>query len=546
MNYAKRMKTYFHNAAVYITLVAVICMNSVTPFSCPESIAKLCSCYTKQIHKSGLRQVHHYVDCSSREFFKVPFFDFPEGTKLRELRLQNNSILSLSSNDFHHPIIAERVDISRNPVGNSLPDAFFSTVVRNVQAIIAREIGLDLQNVSSLAFTRNAFSLQELDLSRNWAYGVDMLPALFIDNNIHSLQNLSLSSCRIRRINAHAFIGLVHLHVLDLSQNFLAKVPKAINRLSLLRKLNLSENDITVLRHGDFSELHCLQELDLSKNLLGQLEAFRNGALFGIGNSLTHLYLHDAHLTNIPSRMLSELNILQHLDLSSNKISVMTNNSFKGKYSLVSLDISDNPWIIDARMFHGVGQTLRVLRMRRAGLNYIPTATLQYLQVLEELDLSFNSLLSINSKDLHSISARRLLFRGNKIHFISPDAFSHYKRPVDVDISRNELSTLDFIFESEKCTFYKVNITSNGFLCDCNIEKLISSRRTHILDGDCALKSGVNVSFNNAIVEGELEKQCGVSDSSYCIWWIKNNSEHVNELNIRMFIILIMLTLLTV
>ena len=454
--------------------------------------------------------------------------DFPEELVIHQLYLQNNSLVSLLPSSFRRPINVIEVDISQNPFRNTLEEAFFSSVVRNVESVTAREIGLNLQNVTALAFLKDARKLRTLDLTRNSAYGVDMLPALFIENNIHSLENLILSFCRIRRINAHAFIGLVHLKTLDLSQNFIKKVPKALNRLSLLRKLNLSENDITALRHGDFSELPCLQELDLSKNLLGQLDAFRQGAFFGLENSLSYLYLHDVHMTNFPTILLSDLKKLIYLDVSKNKITLMNNNTFLGKYKLLTLEISDNPLIASKDMFYGIGESLRTIKIRRAGLNYVPSQALQTLKVLEELDLSFNSILTIDEHVLQGISARRLLFRGNRIHFVSPKAFSHYRRPVDLDISRNELSTLDFIFEAEKCTFYKVNVAGNGFLCDCNIERLINSVHVHVMQGDCVLPNGVTTTLSNTTMTKALEDNCGISELDYCMWWIKNDARKHN------------------
>ncbi|KAH3697078.1 leucine-rich repeats and immunoglobulin-like domains protein sma-10 isoform X2 [Dreissena polymorpha] len=528
---------------VYATSFAVLvfCLRPALMFKCPEEINRVCTCFTRNVYVSGVREERHYVDCSSRGLFSLPFFDFPEEMKLYSVNIRNNSVTALSLSNFRNSIHISRIDVSRNPLGSYLESDLFSTKIKSIETFIGRDIGLNLQNVTSLEFIRNSNSLKELDLSGNMEYGVDMLPALFQDNNIHSLVTLSLALCRIRRINPHAFIGLVHLQDIDLSQNFLKKVPKALQRLTLLRRLNLSENDIAAISYGDFIELHCLQELDLSKNLLGQLDAFRPGAFYGLEDSLTSLRLHDSFLTSPPTDVLSGLKKLEHLDISLNGITEITNFSFIGNYGLASLDISENPLIIHVKMFDSVRRTLRVLRMRKTGLNYIPY--LGQLHMLEELDLSFNSITSIDSYSLKGVSARRLLFSGNRIQTIDSMAFSQYHLPVHLDVSYNELVSLNFVLDSPKCTFYEVNVSSNGFLCDCQIEKLINSRLTHRLVGDCMLRTGEKIPFNNATLVTELVRQCGRTHSSYCFWWVKNSAEswRSHGYNIMSFVLLMLI-----
>lgn len=505
-----------------ILLHLLLLLQPVTSFKCPETLTRICKCSSEQRFVLGRREVLRYVDCSSRGLLNVPYLDFPPNTRLHELRLQNNSITSLSSADVGARIKIHKVDISGNPLAKSLTTGLFNRIATGISVLIAREIRLDLQNLTALNFLRGVDSLTVLDLSRNFVHGVDKLPNLFSELSFPSLSKLSLSLCRIHKVNVHAFVGLDNLEDVDLSRNHLIKVPRALSRLKSLLKLNLRENDITVIYHGDFSELTSLRELDLSRNLLGQRESFRNGALFGIRNSLTHLYLQAVQLEVIPTSTLSDLKFLQHLDISRNRISVMRNTSFSGRYKLTSLDISYNPWNIDREMFAGVQNSLLNLKMHKTGLKTIPLVPLQRLSVLRELDLSFNSLLAIDTLD--KISARRLIFHENRIRFISPHAFSHYKRPVDLDVSRNILGSLDFVFKSDHCTFYKLNISGNGFLCDCNVEKLINSGRTRILAGDCLQKNGNSVSFRNETMVKELEFQCGKSSFTYCFWWIPKSS----------------------
>lgn len=523
------------NICLPVLVVLPLC---IMGFKCPDGLSRICSCYTTY---SGTirREERLHVDCSSRELKHVPYLDFREGTRLYELLLQNNSITTFSAEDFARKVYVRHLDISGNPFGMSLESFLLKNSVIGLKTLKVKDIGLDLQNMTSLHFLRDVHSLEELDLSENLEYGVNMLQAIFVENEVHSLKILRLALCRIRDINPHAFIGLNNLREMDLSQNYLSRVPRAVNRLGLLRKLNLRENDITVVYYGDFSDLNCLEELDLSKNLLGQIEAFRNGALFGIGSSLTHLYLHNTHLGFIPTRTLSELKKLMHLDISHNTITLMSNISFSGKYRLKFLDISGNPLIIDNNMFNAVKDSLVTLRMRRLGLTSVPKIPIRELQKLRNLDLSYNEVHTINNDSITGISARRLSFRGNKIRYVSSDAFSHYKRPLDIDLSENVLDSLEFVFKSEKCTFYKLNITHNGFMCDCQIERVVNSKRIFDLDGNCILKTGQMVSLINGSMTQDLEKRCGKSPQTFCLWWAPKSNASTSCISFLLTVLLV-------
>ena len=486
---------------------------------CPEHVAKVCDCYSENIRTTEVIQRHH-VDCSSRGLYQIPVLNFSKWAKIYKLSFANNTLITISSDVFPQQIRVEIVNISTNPLGNSLTDGFFAQNTLRLKILIARDIGLNLRR--SISFARGLHDLVELDLSRNLEYAVNKLPELFHDNELHSLQKLSLSLCRISRISENAFHGLTNLRELDLSLNFLSRVPRALRSLSLLKKLNLRENDITVIHRGDFSDLRCLEELDLSVNLLGQMEAFSDGAFAGLGKSLHSLTLHDCHMALIPTVALSELKQLKYLDLSMNRISFMSNRSFMGHFKLESFDISDNPWLIQDDMFSSFHDSLKVLKMRNVGLKKVPTRSLAILRKLRHLDLADNGIRKIENNSLASVTARKLFFNGNKISYVSPNAFSHYSLPVAIDLADNILQSLDFVFKSTMCTFYRLDVSDNGFACNCIIERLINSKRVKYLTGNCAKDDGKRYSFDH--VTSELERKCGKSRATFCFWWVPKTS----------------------
>lgn len=486
---------------------------------CSPEVAQMCNCYTEYVGTAQIEE-RHYVDCSSRGLYQLPILNFRAETKLFKLSLANNTLITLSPLIFPERLNLQIIDISKNPIGNALLEDFFASHTTNLKSLIAQEIGLNLRR--SISFLRGLHSLEELDLSRNLEYAVQKLPELFYDTELHSLQTLSLSLCRISDIAENALQGLNNLRELDLSLNFLSSVPRAVRSLSLLKKLNLRENDITIIHRGDFGDLHCLEELDLSINLLGQLGAFSDGAFTGMENSLRFLSLRDCHVALIPTLALSELNKLKHLDISHNKISYMNNRSFTGKYQLETLDISANRWLIDDDMFDGVESSLQTLIMRSVGLSYFPAVPLSKLLHLRHLDLSNNLIKGIYNETISQITARKLYFSGNKISYISPYAFSYYSLPIVLDVSENILQSLDFVFKAPKCTFYYLNVSDNGFSCNCAIEKLVNSKRVKHLTGNCALSDGKIYPFSH--VTSQVERKCGKSSATFCFWWVPKNS----------------------
>ena len=502
---------------------------------CPPEVAQVCNCYTEYVGSVEIEERNH-VNCSSRGLYHVPIFNFRQGTKLYQLSLANNTLITISPMIFPRKLDIQILDISKNPIGNTLIGDFFADSTTNLKTLIAQEIGLNLRR--SISFIRGLHSLEELDLSRNLEYAIQRLPELFYDSELHSLKKLSLSLCRISDMSENAFQGLNNLRKLDLSLNFLSRVPRAVRSLSLLKKLSLRENDITIIHRGDFGDLHCLEELDLSINLLGQLEAFSDGAFVGMENSLRSLALQDCHMAVIPTMALSQLKKLKHLDISHNKISFMNNRSFIGDYHLETLDISVNPWLIDDEMFYGVQSTLRTLIMQRVGLSKMPVIPLLALGQLRHLDLSNNNLRRIDNDSLSGIPARKLYFSGNKISYISPYAFWHYTLPIVLDVSKNRLQSVEFVFDAPTCTFYYLNISDNGLPCNCAVENLINSRRVKYLTGNCELTDRKVYQFNN--VTSELEQRCGKLPATFCLWWVPRSSSANETKHIMVHVIVVL------
>ncbi|KAK9703342.1 Leucine rich repeat [Popillia japonica] len=159
-----------------------------------------------------------------------------------------------------------------------------------------------------------------------------------------NLQYLNLSNNRLEVLNEACFSSLLRLQQLDGSWNRLAKVVPGNLKLPSLARLLLARNS----------------RLDFASNELEQIEDDALGRL----DSLTVLYLTDNELSNRPKSLpeklkvfhlernrikiiqsndFQNLNQLETLLLCDNKIATIQENAFNYLFSILSLDLSEEP-----------------------------------------------------------------------------------------------------------------------------------------------------------------------------------------------------------
>ena len=88
--------------------------------------------------------------------------------------------------------------------------------------------------------------------------------------------------------------------------------------------IDLSDEDISSLKVGDFGGLHRLDTLDLSGNSLTSLPAGLFDELF----SLKKLRLHDNELATLPSDIFDQLLLLEKLTLNDNQLLMLPEGMF--------------------------------------------------------------------------------------------------------------------------------------------------------------------------------------------------------------------------
>lgn len=210
--------------------------------------------------------------------------------------------------------------------------------------------------------------LRVLDLSYNGI--VTILDHFFKFNRY--IEELLLNNNNITKLTSNALADLTQLRRLDLSTNSLESVAKGLfDALNKLEYLNLANNPISNVPSSTFRGLTNLRWINLSNNKLKTLTF----GLFHFSPSIESLILdateidilHNSEFLGLP--MLEELKIrnnkrlieiepyvladtplIKYLDLSGNSLTFLP-LALANLTQLKSLNIEDNPWACDCRMY---------------------------------------------------------------------------------------------------------------------------------------------------------------------------------------------------
>lgn len=181
-----------------------------------------------------------------------------------------------------------------------------------------------------------------------------------------------MNNNRVEKLTSNALADLTNLRRLDISNNSLSSISKGLfDSLNNLEYLNLADNPITNLASGTFRGLHNLEELNLSGNKIKQLtyglfhfsprilfltldnthiETIHSTELLGLKRLHTLLIRKNRFLKEIETYVLTDTIHIKHLDISGNNLAFLP-YSLANLTHLQYLNIEDNPWACDCRMF---------------------------------------------------------------------------------------------------------------------------------------------------------------------------------------------------
>uniref|UniRef100_H2YXG0 Uncharacterized protein n=1 Tax=Ciona savignyi TaxID=51511 RepID=H2YXG0_CIOSA len=110
-------------------------------------------------------------------------------------------------------------------------------------------------------------------------------------------------------------------------------------KLRNLKKIDLSNNQLTAIEDGAFSGAGSVLELWLNHNVLTDIR----GSMFSGLNNLRTLMVRNNHLMCIGNHTFAGLSTVRHLDLYSNQIATILSGAFATMSSLSTLNLLSNP-----------------------------------------------------------------------------------------------------------------------------------------------------------------------------------------------------------
>ena len=242
--------------------------------------------------------LHHEVNDNYEMCLKLYY----EG-KQKKLMEVNEDFLQ------HHGIHAgvSKIELKKKEFTYYFEDEVFSKF-KNLKSL--HTIDSNLRKISEKSFN-NLVKLEEIDLSSNKIRIIEDRSF----STLKSLSTLRLVRNKIEELNQETFEGLINLKTLELTSNSIRQLNDLVflNMVSL-KTLHLGSNQIDSIEKDAFKDLVNLEHLTLADNKLSFIEEFSFG-----------------HLQK-----------LKVLDLSGNMISKLSDNAFSGLIILEELDLSEN------------------------------------------------------------------------------------------------------------------------------------------------------------------------------------------------------------
>ena len=268
------------------------------------------------------------------------------------------------------------------------------------------------------------FSNLQYAMIENQKLKLDDTPLFTSENH---LIYLSLRHCSLQNIPRSTFVGLFHLKMLNFSHNNISLFEKeTFHDLTNLTVLRIDNNALTALDMSVFHQLKSLQYLYLSGNHLSSLD----GGV-AILSSLRFIDLSFNNLTVVRTELFRNSPLLTYIELKYNSISNIEFGAFANMTSFVALGAATNELIHvnPCNWFDGVAKIMTLALANNnissvEGLECVP-----YLQVfnlfdnelsimpllrnhvyLGILDLGLNAIHIVSGNEITSVTSLKYLF----------------------------------------------------------------------------------------------------------------------------------------
>ncbi|XP_057561071.1 leucine-rich repeats and immunoglobulin-like domains protein 1 isoform X2 [Hippopotamus amphibius kiboko] len=313
-------------------------------------------------------------------------------------------------------------------------------------------------------------NLQEVYLNNNELTAIPSLGAA--SSHILSLF-LNLASNRISTLESGAFDGLSRsLLTLRLSKNRITQLPVKAFKLPRLTQLDLNRNRIRLIEGLTFQGLDSLEVLRLQRNNISKLT---DGAFWGLAR-MHALHLEYNSLAEVNSGSLYGLTALHQLHLGNNSISRIHRDGWSFCQKLHELILSfNNLTRLDEESLADLS-SLSILRLSHNSISHIAEGAFRGLKSLRILDLDHNEI-SGTIEDTSGAftgldSLSKLTLFGNKIKSVAKRAFSGLEGLEHLNLGENAIRSVQFDAFVKMKNLKELHISSDSFLCDCQLKWL--------------------------------------------------------------------------
>ncbi|GJR99719.1 leucine-rich repeat protein [Tanacetum coccineum] len=433
---------------------------------------------------------------TSLEFLDLSYFDFSLSQnstnflsmihyiphmRLSDCGLQNTH-LSPNHLNFTTVSIIQHLDLSKN-----LIEGRFPSVLINMSSLLSLDLAENMLNSSvpimpnllRLDLSKNKFEhiedvgiwrqchLKELTVSENFGIEMTDSPKNVSECSQYAFERLQLDSSFKGAFPADSLGRMTNLRGLSLSFNQLTgQIPESLGRLRLLEELDLSFNQLTgpiptfigKLTKLDLSYNHLNGSIPESIGRLVSLQLFSvysnslNGTVPVSIGQLTKLRDLDISSNSLEGAIteahFAKLSMLKHLNTASNsKLTFNVSRVWKPSFQLITADLSSCKIINGFPQWLRTQKKLKDLRLSNASITGPLPTWLRKMPVVFILDLSHNKLSgpltnlpNEGTADVSIESTRALLLQDNLFNESIPISLCRRTDLGYLDLSRNRLT----------------------------------------------------------------------------------------------------------
>ena len=373
-----------------------------------------------------------YIDASYNELTALKNYDTGGFRNLTFLNVRDNHITAITDGFFSMPSLTI-LDVSDNRLRTLPWNALSELDYLESMFAFSNEL-TSLRNKTIGGFKR----LKTLEISNNHIVDIEegfldipSLNTVVMARNrlkqlpwadLSKLQFIDASGNRITELGNNDTKGFKYLTELDVRSNHIATIAegffstpslitlriggnrlrtlswRALSKLDYLEHIDASSNKFTILRNNTIGGFKRLRILQLSSNRISEIE---EGFLWM--PSLRELYISNNRLGAMPWRSLSELEYLNIIFASSNKLSVLGNKHAGGFKGLESFIVAFNQI---SKIDEGFLSMPSLISLDISGnrLQRFPWAELKKLEKLGSVDVSYNHLTTLAMETVNEFS----------------------------------------------------------------------------------------------------------------------------------------------